>query len=419
MVAVVGRARWAPAWATGSPVLAPLASAGYRRYWLSNAAAQAGDQLQIVALAVLVLNLTGSAAMLGAVLTVQAVPRTLLMLAGGVAADRFRPRTVLIATNLLQAALLAGLAALAAAGSLTLWPLYGFALLGGALYAFSVPAGQAIVPDLVPIERVRSAIALGSTTFNLTMSLVPPLAGVLVAQLGVAPVFALTALCFAAASLAMRRVRVLAAPPAQSAGASAWANLREGLSVVRQEPVLLVATVSATVFSLGFSGVTLVGVPAFAKLGLGAGDGGVGVLFGALGAGSLLGALAVGAATRIRRQGLVASLALAGLGLGLAAVATASSLAPAAALLFLAGLIKSACGVNYIAIVQTHSAPAVRGRVMALFMLGVMGLAPASVGLGGLAAELLGPRGVFLLGGAVIVAAGLYALSRPAFRRVG
>jgi MFS family permease len=118
----------------------------------------------------------------------------------------------------------------------------------------------------------------------------------------------------------------------------------------------------------------------------------------------------------VPRQGLVAGLGLAAMGLGLAGVAAAPTLEAAGVVLFLTGLVRSACTVGYVTIVQTRAPPSLRGRVLALFMLGVQGLAPLSVGLGGLAADLAGPRGVFLAGGAVVTLAGAYALSRRAFR---
>src|SRR6185503_16240241 len=115
---------------------------------------------QVVALAVLVLDLTGSAGMLGAVLGLQAVPRTVLMLLGGVAADRFRPRPVLVGTSLVQAATVAAFAGALATGETETWQLYALALVTGAAYGFSVPAEQTIVADLLPPERLRNGVAL-------------------------------------------------------------------------------------------------------------------------------------------------------------------------------------------------------------------------------------------------------------------
>jgi MFS family permease len=307
------------------------------------------------------------------------------------------------------------LAGLLAAGHAAAWQLYVYAAAVGVLYAFVVPAQQAIVPSLVPGERMRSAFALNTMTFNLMMFLVPPAAGVLVAGAGAALAFAVMAGCCAAGALCLLVVRPAAVAP--KAAASPLAQLREGLVVVRRDALLLTATAAAWVYSLGFTGVAQVGVPALAKLDLGAGDRGIGVLFGASGAGALLGAVAVGAVPRVPRQGLVACGTLVAMGLGLAAVAGAPTLTAAAACLFAAGVARAFTAVTYTTLVQTQAPAEARGRVMALFMLGVTGLAPLSLGLGGLLADALGPRGVFVAGGAAIGAAGLLCLARPAFRR--
>ena len=403
-----------PASVGRSALVEPFRSPTYRSFWGANALAQAADQLQIVALAVLALDLTHSAATLGLILAAQAIPRTLLMMVGGVVADRVRPRSVLVAAWTGLAVLGGALAAALVTGHVAVEHLYVYAVAVGVLYAFVTPAQQAIVPSLVPAERLRSALALNSMTFNLMMFLVPPTAGILVAQAGVTPAFVLMAGCCAAGALRLSLTPTAAAPT--RASASPLAQLREGLAVVRRDQLLLVAVGAAWVFSLGFAGATQVGVPALAKLELGAGDPGIGVLFGASGAGALLGALAIGALPRVPRQGLVASVALLSMGLGLVAGAPAPTLTAAAAGLFAAGVARAFTAVTFLTLVQSQAPAEARGRVMALFMLGVSGLAPLSLSLGGLLAEAFGSRGVFVAGGAAIAVAGVICLTRPAFR---
>src|SRR6266545_4378179 len=110
------------------PLLAPFASRSYAFLWGGNFISLAGDQFQTVALAVLALDLTASTAVLGAVLGAQAIPRALFMLVGGVAADRFKPRTVMLAANALQGVIVALLAAAIASGALQQWHLYAYAV---------------------------------------------------------------------------------------------------------------------------------------------------------------------------------------------------------------------------------------------------------------------------------------------------
>lgn len=280
-----------------SAALAPLRYRDFRLFWCGNLLAQCGDQLQIVGLAILVLNLTQDPASLGVVLAAQAIPRALFMLVGGVITDRLQANVVLRVTNLLMTLLLGVLATLNATGNLEPWHLYAYAVLSGGVYAFSIPAQQSITSELVPLDMVRNAVALNTTGFNTTLFLIPPLAGILVAHLGTAPAFALDALAFGGAAICLRVVRG-GAPRMGARKASPMAELREGVQVVVASPFLRVAVLTAIVYSLGYQGANLVGVPTLAKITLGAGDAGVGLLYGVGGAGALLAALSIGISSR-------------------------------------------------------------------------------------------------------------------------
>ena len=153
-----------------SAALGPLQIRDFRLFWSGNLVSQCGDQFQIVALAILALNLTHNSATLGGVLAAQAIPRTLFMLVGGIITDRFRASGVLRVTNLLMAFLVGILATLTAVRMLELWHLYVYAVLAGSVYAFSLPAQQSIASELVPLDKVRYAVALNTTGFNTALS---------------------------------------------------------------------------------------------------------------------------------------------------------------------------------------------------------------------------------------------------------
>jgi predicted MFS family arabinose efflux permease len=199
---------------------------------------------------------------------------------------------------------------------------------------------------------------------------------------------------------------------------SALAELVEGVRAVGRDRVLAVAIVSATVFSLGYQGVASVGVPAFAKLTLHAGDQGLGCLLSAGGGGALAGTLLFAAASNARRQPLLGAATLVGIGVSLALVAAAPTLPLAATLYFRSNLIRGVCAVVYRSLVQERAAAETRGRVLALFNLGVVGLTPLSLAFGGVVADVLGPRGAMLAGGAAITLAGLYGLAQRDLRQV-
>ena len=396
------------------PLLAPLRGRDFALLWSGNAISLAGDQFQAVALAVMTLDLTGSTAVLGAVLGVQAVPRALLMLLGGVAADRYRPRTVMLAANALEGVLVTLLAADIWAGRLAIWHLYVYGVCSGAVLAFSVPAATTFVPFVVPQEHRRSANALNSLNVNLASAVYPPLAGVLVAALGSLPAFALNAASFFAAAGLVRGIRVLGTPT--RSGASALHQLREGLVAARSERVVWVAIVAGAIYSLGSGGATLVGVPALGKLSLQAGSEGGGLLFGAVGAGAVVGTIITGSLAGMRRQGLVAGATLTGCGVALALVAAAPTLREAVPLMAMAGLLRGAMANIYVTLVQSRAPEAARGRVIALFMLGVFGLSPLSFGIGGAVGAVVGPRALLALGGGCVALAGVYSLAHRAFR---
>jgi hypothetical protein len=171
-----------------------------------------------------------------------------------------------------------------------------------------------------------------------------------------------------------------------------------------------------TVYSLGYQGANLVGVPTLAKLTLDAGDAGVGFLYGAGGAGALLAALGMGFIPRVPRLGLLATLTLGGTGVGLALVAVAANLQEAAVALFLASAVRAVFPIAYLTLIQTHSPAEARGRVMAIVLLGVVGLEPLSLSIGGLLGAVVGGRGIFLASGIVIALAGAVALAKREFR---
>jgi MFS family permease len=239
-------------------MLAPLGVPAFRRAWTGLACNLFGDQAQAVVLAVVALDLVGTASGWGAVLAAQAVPRILLLLVGGLAADRLRSATILRAAGALDALALTALAALHATGRLALPHLYVFALACGVLAAFATPAAESLVPSLLPADLVRRGNALRSLAMNVGRFLAPPLATGLVALAGAAPALALTAAVFLSGATLFGRVpdrpreRRTAEPPLQ--------QLRAGLSAARRDPLVGVPIAMLTVFNLGYSGATFVGI---------------------------------------------------------------------------------------------------------------------------------------------------------------
>ena len=396
-------------------LLAPLGHRDYRWALGGRLFSLTGDFAQSVILAVLVLDITQRPSGWGTLLTLQAVPRVLLMLVGGVAVDHFQARSVMLASNLLQALTLAALLGWSLLGEIELAHLYAYAVVSGVAFAFFLPASQSIVPELLPREQVRGGNALWLMAFHLARFIGPPVVGTLVAVAGHVAALAATVTMFLLGAAALGPIH---SGPSTLASGSPLAQMREGLRAARRDEAVWAIILLATVYNFGNAAATFVGLPTLAKLELGAGDQGVGILYGALGAGALVGALATGLVAGIPRQGVVGAITNFGGGLPLVAAALMPSIWTAVPLLVVAGAFQSAGGVIFLTLVQTRTAPEVRGRVMALLSLSLFGLTPLAYGVGGLLGDVLGPRGILAAGGGAIVLTGLILLCYKAVRDV-
>jgi MFS family permease len=399
-------------------LLDPLACLGLRWALAGRLIAMTAAAAQSVTLSLLVLDETGRASAWGAVLTVQAIPQVLLMLVAGVAVDRFRPVGVMAASSLFQGLALAPVLVLALGGAahLELWHLYIYAVVSGIVAAFTQPASQAMVPELVPPELVRNANALWLLAFHLSRFVGPPIASTLAAVSGHPAALAMAILLFLLGTLALLPVRQTGGhrPPSEPA----WRQVVDGYRAARRDPVIWAVIVTAAVYNLGASGATLVGLPTLAKLALDSGDQGVGILFGALGGGALAGIALTSFIARLPRQGIVAGLTDVAMGAAVMAAGLAPSLWVAVPFLVVAGAFGAAGGVIFLTLAQARCPAEIRGRVMALLSLSLFGLTPLAYGFGGLLGDALGPRGIMLAGGGIIVLCGLMVLTMRPMREV-
>ena len=161
-----------------SPTLfAPLRIRNFRNLWLGHGISLIGDQFKFVSLSWLVLSLTGRSAALGTVLMLQAIPRSILMLAGGVVTDRFHPRSVMLLSDLFRAFVVGTIAVLAWTQRITMPHVYALALLFGTVHAFFFPAQSAMIPELVPPGALRQANAIHQLTTQVVIAGAPALAG--------------------------------------------------------------------------------------------------------------------------------------------------------------------------------------------------------------------------------------------------
>ncbi len=280
----------------------------YRLYFSGQLISITGTWIQTLAQSWLILSLTTSPVMLGLVSVCQFAPVLLLGLVGGVAADRFPKRSVLVVTQSIYGLVSATIAILIWTQAIQLWHVFALALLLGVVSAFDMPTRQAFVVEMVGPEDLTNAIALNSSVFNAARIVGPAIAGVLLATVGTAACFAIDAVSYIAVIGGMLLMHLTDRPLALSG--SHLERLREGLSFVRRTPAiylptLLIGLVAA--FGMNFN----VWVPLLAKQDLGVGASGFGILMSSLGVGSLTGALSIAFIGRLPAWHLVLGAALA------------------------------------------------------------------------------------------------------------
>lgn len=400
----------APMPAGRSPAFSALGHPGFRLFWMGAFVSNIGSWMQTVAQGWLVLELTDSAFMLGLVGFVGTLPMLVLLLVGGVYADRVDRRTLLLRAMSAMMVFAAALAALTWTGVVRIEHVLVLSLLSGAAVAMAAPAHQAFVHDLVGRSLLQNAIALNSAQFNLSRVIGPSLAGLAIGVVGVAGCFGLNALSFLAAIYVLLRIRGVSRPNPNPS--PLWQSLVEGLRYVRIRPriqALLLLTALISVLAMPYA--TLLPIIARDRLGLDAS--GLGYLFAAGGIGAVVGALSLAVWRGGRRRGvyLLGMCALTGLctlGLGLAR----EPLAAGAALVGISFAATSAVALGN-TLLQELVDDEMRGRVLSMFGLAFMGTFPIGNLLAGSLAAWLSPSTtVALTGGVLVVAVGTIAASR-------
>lgn len=385
-----------------------LSCRNYRLFFLGSLVSTIGTWIQIGAQSWLVLRLTDSGVAVGLLLALQFLPILVAGPWGGVVADRFDKRRVLLGTQVASIVLAGSLALVTFLGLAGVWMVLLVAFLRGVVLLVEDATYEAFVGELVEAENIVSAVALNGAISSVARIVGPAAAGVIILTGGEALCFLINAASYVAVVVSLLRMDTAelrkARPRATGKGA-----VRAGLRYAAGERELrktLVAVAIVSAAAINFS----VLLPIFARSALGAGPGSVGLLSSALGVGSLLGAVAVAGVVRPTLGMLAqAQAAMAVLLLGLAG---APSLRWAVCALVGVGAanITFLCVAN--SILQLHTAPEMRGRVMALYGLVFLGSTPVGALAAGWMAQSLGSRTAFALG------AVLTLLAVPGPRRI-
>jgi MFS family permease len=408
-----------PAQALGRfPTFRALRHRNFRILWAGLAVSAVGTWMQIVALSLLVLDLThGSAAALGAVSLVQAFSFLLFSAIGGSTADRFNKRRLLMVTQSIMMVLALLLGVLTAAGIIRFWMIPLFVLGSSATLSFDQPARNALAASLVPKEHLMNAIALQSAVFNGASMLGPALAGLALSRIGYSGNFFLNAASYSAVLLALLLLRTSSSQETAKPVPRLWDSVREALRYARQD-ALLPAVVPAYAALLFFGPSAALMLPLFARQVLRAGPAQLGMLFSAIGAGTVLSALIVASLGDMRSKGRLVFGSILLWMAALAAFGLSGSLRVAIPSLFLLGAAQNAAGTTTITLLQTRVPADMRGRAMSLNTLLIMCVRPLGDFPAGAVISELGLRPALLLSVLIVGVVWSAVLTfRPAVRR--
>lgn len=330
---------------------------------------------------------------MGVTMALQFGPPLVLVPITGWIADRFDRRKLLMVTQSSLMLLGVAVGVLLLTDVMTLPLMWCFALLFGIANAFDSPARQAFVSDLVARENASNAVALNAASFNTARLIGPAVGGILIVLIGAGWMFLVNALTFLAMLIALAVIRVGELVPRVKAPGAA--RLADGFRYVRRRPDLMV--IFAMVFLIGAFGMNF---PIFAStmaLEFGAGADGYGILSSVLAIGSLAGALL--AARRDRARVRVVILAAGGFGIAAFVSSAMPTYVAYAVTLTFTGFMIVTLLTTANGYVQMTTDPALRGRVLALYMAVIMGSTPVGAPIAGWVADTFGPRSAIMLGG--------------------
>lgn len=377
----------------------------FRRFYAGQAISLTGTWVHQIASAWLVLQLTHSGVALGIQTALTFTPILLFGVWGGTVADRLDRRKVLLATQSSFAVLALALGLLTVTGTVVLWMVYAISLVQGVVTAIDNPTRQSFYADMVRPKDLPNAVSLNSAIVTGTRIIGPALAGILIATVGIGPCFLANGLSYLAVIWSLHLIRAevgIHATDDHSGG-----SVMDGLRYVRRTPGLLRPLVLMAVlflFSFNFS----VLLPLLAVDGFGGGAATFGAMMSLIGVGSLAGALLLAHKPRPGMRFLGASAVA--FGIFSIALAWAPGMGMATAALIPLGVASIAFMVTGNATLQMRADPAMRGRVMALFSVVFLGSTPFGAPLAGWAAEALGTRVAFSIGGMIAMLAGVVAL---------
>ena len=387
--------------------------------WTGQTISRVGDALYHIALSWWILEKTGSAAAMGALAVFSLVPMLLFLLVGGVVVDRLPRFRIMLTSDLVSMAVVGLVALLAYTDRLALWHIYAASVVFGLAEAFFLPAYNASVPQVVPLEDRPSANSLTNLSWQLSGVIGPTLGAVIVAAGGTSLAFGLDSLSFlisAACLIPLRFISLSTAPAEQKA--TPLADMRDGLRTVMASPWLWVSILVFAFINVTDAGPRAVAMPFLIHDHLGLDVKALGLVFSFFSAGSIVGALVLGRVKRLRRRArwMYGGVGLCGLMIVMYGLAPNLGLLLGAALIY--GLSFSAGSLVWTTTLQEMVPQEQLGRVTSIDALGSFVLMPVGFALAGVLTDRIGPVLVFVYGGSLTVAVTILAYLHPGVRRL-
>jgi MFS family permease len=361
--------------------------------------------MQSVAQSWLVYKITGSVALLGLMGFAGQFPVFLLTSLGGAFADKYNRRNILVATQTSSMILAFTLAGLTLTGNIQVWHLFVLASLSGIINALDIPTRQSFVVEMVGKEDMINAIALNSSMFNGARIVGPAIAGIVVASVGEGWCFLGNAVSYIAVICGLLLMNVKQKELVDT-GASAFEKIKEGFSFVsRTKPIRALLLLLGLVSLMGMPYTVL--MPIFADQILQGGVRGLGILMGASGTGALIAALVIASRTIFKGLGIWVAGASGVFGVFLILFSQSQTFWFSALLLVPVGFSMMLQMSSSNTLIQAMVPDELRGRVMSLYSMMFMGMAPIGALLAGSLANYLGAPGTVAFGGAVCIGGSL------------
>jgi MFS family permease len=388
---------------TGMGTFDSLRVRNFRLLLIGTTLANAAQWIQQVTLGWLVYDITGSGTALGSINLVRSIATVGLAPVSGVAIDRFPRRDLMLVINawLLLASLALGLILIS--GEQAVVYLFVFTFLGGIAQAFDMPLRQTVVFVLVPRELASNAVALIQTGWGLMRSIGPAVGGVLIVLFGPGGNFLVMAAAYALIMLNTLRLRFPPEATARPARAPLWQNMKEGLQFVARQPTTRTFLLMGWVLPLLIVPIYIALPPIYAKTEFDGGPEVLGLLMSSVGIGGIFGGLVSASLGSVDRRGLVQLAALFLTSLSLIGFGLSSNLWLATALFGVSGFFEMIFLTSNQTLLQLSIPDALRGRVTSITTLSA-GLSPLGGMIAGVGADLVGPRAMTLLLGALAAA---------------